>query len=258
MATDRARHAEVAGLRAVAMAVEVLTPEWTMTPAAFTNNFHVLIAVGGFTNAPMHMTTVSGRLGMGADLAAIDRLGRAKLGLVDLKPSGRHYYGRSAQRQRDDCGATRVGAAPRFSTASPTVAAHWARTSTWLQSVVRRRTDPIYFEGGLAAPTGSLASGEVLHDRVDLVVHADSAGHAYDGNVREIVEPVYPGLAGIQVSDQRIEPGVTGVDLDAGVRLSCRKLSQLESHVKLQRIAEILEILTYHAAGPSACSDSAH
>ena len=52
--------------RAVAMAAEGLTPEGIMTPQAFANSLRVLLAIGGSTNALIHMTAVAGRLGITA------------------------------------------------------------------------------------------------------------------------------------------------------------------------------------------------
>src|SRR5690606_17053531 len=89
--SDRLRHAEATGARAVQMAREGLTPDKVMTPKAFANAFRMLLAVGGSTNGLVHMTAVAGRLGIAVDLEAFDRLGAEVPVLVDLKPSGQHY-----------------------------------------------------------------------------------------------------------------------------------------------------------------------
>ena len=49
--SERLRHAEATGARAVAMAKEKLTPDKIMTPDAFENALRVLLAIGGSTNA---------------------------------------------------------------------------------------------------------------------------------------------------------------------------------------------------------------
>lgn len=88
---DRRRIAELTGTEAVRIAAEKITPEQIMTPQAFENAMRVLLALGGSTNAVIHLTAIAGRLGFQVDLEAFDRMGRETPVLVDLKPSGQHY-----------------------------------------------------------------------------------------------------------------------------------------------------------------------
>ena len=88
---ERFRHAERTGERAVALAREGLTPKDIMTANAFENALTMLQAIGGSTNALVHLTAVAGRLGIDIDLERFDALGRETPVLVDLKPSGAHY-----------------------------------------------------------------------------------------------------------------------------------------------------------------------
>src|SRR5262245_64330885 len=62
-----------------------------MTPAAFENALTMLLAIGGSTNAIVHLAAVAGRLGIALDLDAFDRMGRKTPVLVDLKPTGQGY-----------------------------------------------------------------------------------------------------------------------------------------------------------------------
>jgi len=88
---ERLRHAEATGARAVQLAAEKLTPAQIMTPAAFENALRVLLAIGGSTNAIVHMAAIAGRLGFQLDLDAFDRMGHDTPMLVDLKPTGQGY-----------------------------------------------------------------------------------------------------------------------------------------------------------------------
>jgi dihydroxy-acid dehydratase len=88
---ERMRHAEASGARAVGIAKEKLTPDRIMTPAAFENALRILLAVGGSTNAIVHLAAMAGRLGIKLDLDAFDRMGRTTPVLVDLKPTGQGY-----------------------------------------------------------------------------------------------------------------------------------------------------------------------
>jgi dihydroxy-acid dehydratase len=89
---DRLRSAEASGTVAVAMAKSGgPKPSEIMSEAAFRNALVVMQAIGGSTNALIHLTAAAGRLGAQIDLDAVDALGREVPVLVDLKPSGRHY-----------------------------------------------------------------------------------------------------------------------------------------------------------------------
>ncbi len=89
--SERLRHAEHTGTRAVGLAREGLSPDRIMTPAAVDNALRTILAVGGSTNALIHLTAVAGRLGYRVDLDRFDSMGRETPVLVDLKPTGQHY-----------------------------------------------------------------------------------------------------------------------------------------------------------------------
>ena len=88
---DRMRVAELTGRVAVALARSGLKPSQIMTGKAFENAFRVLLAIGGSTNAIIHLTAMAGRLGIEVDLDQIDAMGKETPVLLDLKPSGLHY-----------------------------------------------------------------------------------------------------------------------------------------------------------------------
>ncbi len=88
---ERLRHAEHTGARAVGLAREGLAPAQIITPGAVDNALRTILAVGGSTNALIHLTAVAGRLGYHVDLDRFDRMGRETPVLVDLKPTGQHY-----------------------------------------------------------------------------------------------------------------------------------------------------------------------
>jgi len=88
---DRLRHAEESGRRAVGLAAERLTPDRVMTARAFENALRVLQAIGGSTNAIIHLAAVAGRLGLRLDLEQLNDVGATTPLLVDLKPTGEGY-----------------------------------------------------------------------------------------------------------------------------------------------------------------------
>jgi dihydroxy-acid dehydratase len=90
--SDRLRVAEATGKLAAEMAVKQgPRPSEIMTEAAFRNALTVLQAIGGSTNALVHLTAVARRLGIALSLEEFDAIGRKVPVLVDLKPSGDHY-----------------------------------------------------------------------------------------------------------------------------------------------------------------------
>jgi len=88
---DRLRHGELSGKQAVALAQADLTPDKIMTEAAFENALRVLQAIGGSTNAVIHLAAMAGRLGIRLELKQLDDLSEETPVLVALKPSGQYY-----------------------------------------------------------------------------------------------------------------------------------------------------------------------
>jgi dihydroxy-acid dehydratase len=82
--------ARMAGRRIVKMVDEDLTMSKVLTRQAFENAIMVNGAIGGSTNAVVHLLAVAGRLGVPLTLDDWDRLGRAMPCIVDLMPSGQY------------------------------------------------------------------------------------------------------------------------------------------------------------------------
>ena len=163
---DRLRQAEASGARAVAMAKEKLTPDKIMTVEAFENALRVLFAVGGSTNAIVHLAAMAGRLGIKLDLDAFDKMGRETPVLVDLKPTGQGYMEdlykagglavilRELKHQLNLKALTVTG-----KTLGEDLA---AAPPAWDQKVVRRFKDPVFAGGSIAVLRGNLAPGGAI------------------------------------------------------------------------------------------------
>jgi len=163
---DRIRIAEQTGAQAVRIARERLTIDKVLTPAAFENAMRVLLAVGGSTNAVVHLAAIAGRMGLDIDLHALDRMGRETPVLLDLKPSGQHYMedfhaaGGMATLLRelkpllhlDALTITGRTLGEEIESAGPGFA----------QDVVRTAAQPIYPQGGIAVLWGNLAPGGAI------------------------------------------------------------------------------------------------
>ncbi len=164
---DRIRNAEATGARAVAVGRERLTPDKIMTRDGFENALRMLLAIGGSTNAIVHLTAMAGRLGMAMDLAAFDRMGRKTPVLVDLKPTGQHYMedlykaGGATTILRELKPLLNLGALTvTGKTLGQNIAA--APATPPKQNVVRPFGNPIFREGGIAYLRGNLAPGGAI------------------------------------------------------------------------------------------------
>lgn len=88
---DRLRHAVQTGRRAAELAVDPILPQDILTEDAFHNALRVLAAVGGSTNAIVHLLAISRRTGASVTLQDFDDVSRDTPLLLDLKPSGKGY-----------------------------------------------------------------------------------------------------------------------------------------------------------------------
>ena len=158
---DRIRAAEASGKRAVALAAAGTRPRDIMTKDAFHNAIVALQALGGSTNALVHLTAVAGRCGIRIDLDEVDRLGQEVPVLADLKPSGSwylehfHWAGgvpRMLRELRDHLALDAVGVSGQ-----PLSAAIDAAIEVPDQTIIRGRNNPISATGAMAVLYGNLA-----------------------------------------------------------------------------------------------------
>jgi len=164
---DRLRAAEASGRQAVALAAAKLTPSKIITAKSVENALRVLLAIGGSTNAIIHLTAIAGRVGVPISLERLNELSDSTPVLVDLKPTGQHYMS-------DLHAAGGVGAVLRelkpllhldcLTVTGETLGQRLAGEPAWVdRAVVRALDDPYQKQGGLVALFGSLApSGAIL------------------------------------------------------------------------------------------------
>jgi dihydroxy-acid dehydratase len=88
---DRLRAAEATGRAAMHLAQTRLTPDRIVTPQSVENTLRVLMAIGGSTNAVLHLTAIAGRAGIDIDLKRLNEISDSTPVLVDLMPTGPHY-----------------------------------------------------------------------------------------------------------------------------------------------------------------------
>jgi len=88
---DRLRAAEATGVEAVRIAHSGTTLKDVITSRSLENALRVLLAIGGSTNAVIHLAAIAGRVGIRIPLARINEISDTTPVLVNLKPIGNHY-----------------------------------------------------------------------------------------------------------------------------------------------------------------------
>lgn len=140
-------------------------PGTFLTKASFHNAIVALAAIGGSTNAVVHLLAIAGRLGVNLSLDDFDRIGSRVPVLVDLQPAGRflmedfHRAGGLLAVLREvrdllDPDALTVTGEP--------LAASLDDAPIWDSEVIRTRAEPLVAEGGIAVLRGNLAPDGAL------------------------------------------------------------------------------------------------
>ncbi len=88
---DRLRAAEATGAQAVKLIGSKLTPDKIVNQKSVENALRVLLAIGGSTNAVIHLTAIAGRAGVPLSLQRLNELSDTTPVLVNLKPVGNGY-----------------------------------------------------------------------------------------------------------------------------------------------------------------------
>ena len=160
--------AHMAGRRIVDLVRQDIRMSQIMTRRAFENAIRVNGAIGGSTNAVIHLIAVAGRLGVDLGLDDWDRLGRGVPTIVDLMPSGRflmedfYYAGglRAVMAAIAEAGMLHLDA-PTVS--GETIGEICKGAANYNPEVIRPLDNPLTPEGGIAILRGNLApSGAVI------------------------------------------------------------------------------------------------
>ena len=156
----RAVLAHRTGRRIVEMVHEDLRPSQILTEAAFANAVRVCAAIGGSTNAVVHLLAIAGRLGVPFQLDDWDRLGKSVPLLVNLMPAGEHlmedfYYAGGLPAVMRELGDLIDRDAPTVS--GQPIGEQVAAAERFGSDVICSATDPLRDDAGIAVLHGSLA-----------------------------------------------------------------------------------------------------
>ena len=152
--------ARMAGRRAVEMVHEDLKISRILTREAFENAIRVLAAIGGSTNAVIHLIAIAGRLGVKLEMEDFDRLASESPCLVNLQPSGQYLM-------EDFCYAGGLPAVMKeissslhldvITASGETMGSNIAAAQNWNSEVIRTVAAPFKEKAGIAVLRGNLA-----------------------------------------------------------------------------------------------------
>ena len=160
--------AHEAGRRIVDLVREDVRISTILTRDAFENAIRVNGALGGSTNAVIHLLAIAGRVGVPLTLEDWDRFGRDVPTLVDLKPSGRFlmedfYYAGGLPAVMRALGEHGLLHRDALTVNGKTIWENCREAPNWNAEVIRPVDDPWSRSGGIAVLRGNLApDGAVL------------------------------------------------------------------------------------------------
>jgi L-arabonate dehydrase len=154
--------ARLAGRRVVEMIGEDLVPSRILTRPAFENAIRTLAAIGGSTNAVVHLLAIARRVGVELTLDDFDRLGRGVHCLVDLMPSGRFlmedfYYAGGLPVVLRDLGEQGLLNRDALTVNGRTVWDNVKDARCWNREVITASGAPFKADAGIAVLRGNLA-----------------------------------------------------------------------------------------------------
>ena len=164
---DRLRIAEATGTEAVRLAASGPPPDQIVSRESIENALRVLVAIGGSTNAVIHLAAIAGRIGVSIDLRRFNALSESTPVLVNLKPTGQHYM--EDFHAAGGMGAVLQELRPLLnldcrSVTGETLGERLQHRAAFVdRGVIRSLDDPFQHAGGLLALFGNLApNGAIL------------------------------------------------------------------------------------------------
>jgi dihydroxy-acid dehydratase len=166
---ERLRIAEETGRVAVTLIGSERRPSRIINQKSLENSIRVLLAIGGSTNAVIHLAAIAGRLGLKFDFNRLNELSETTPVLVDLKPTGLHYMEDLAAAGGIPAVMRELGSLLHLDCETITGETVGDRVESWCKwvdrTVIRGTKDPLQTAGGLVMLFGNLAPGGAVIKR---------------------------------------------------------------------------------------------
>jgi dihydroxy-acid dehydratase len=140
-------------------------PSTVLTTGSFHNAIVALAAIGGSTNAVVHLLAIAGRLGVDLTVDDFDRIGSQVPLLVDLQPAGRFLMDdlhRAGGLRAVLCEVRDLLNPTALTVTGRPLVDHLDDAPIWDPEVIRTRSRPLIVEGGIAVLRGNLAPDGAL------------------------------------------------------------------------------------------------
>ena len=254
-AVDARRYvlAHMSGIRIVEMVWEDLRLSKVLTKQAFENAICVNAAIGGSTNAVIHLKAIAGRIGVDLELDDWTRVGRGVPTIVDLMPSGRYlmeefYYAGGLPGAIKRLGDRQLLPNPGALTVNGrSLWENCQEAPVYNDEVIRQIDNPLLSDGGICILRGNLApNGAVLKPSAATPHLMQHRGRAvvfedFDHYKKRIVDPElevdassilvmkncgpkgYPGMA--EVGNMGLPPKLLAQGITDMVRISDARMS---------------------------------
>jgi dihydroxy-acid dehydratase len=162
-AVDARRYdlARMAGRRIVELVKEGVCLSRILAREAFENAIRALAAIGGSTNAVIHLTALARRIGVDLDLDDFDRLGRGVHTLVNLMPSGKYlmedfYYAGGLPAVLRELGENNLLQRDALTVNGKTIWENNKDAPCWNRDVIHGFKSPFKKDAGIAVLRGNL------------------------------------------------------------------------------------------------------
>lgn len=154
--------AQLTGRRIVQMVHEDLRISKILKREAFENAIRANAAIGGSTNAVIHLIAIAGRIGVGLCLDDFDRLGSSLPCLVDIQPSGKYlmedfFYAGGVPAVLRELGESDVLNRDAVTANGQSIWNNVAEAPCWNREVIRRFSEPFKANAGIAVLRGNIA-----------------------------------------------------------------------------------------------------
>jgi len=253
--------AEESGRRIVGMVREGLRPSRIINSKALENATRLLMALGGSTNAIVHLVAIAGRVGVTLPLTLFDAISRTTPFIANVKPSGKYLMEEFSNAGGAAAVLKEIGPLLNLDAVTATgktLGENLQRAACFNREVIRPLDEPLLPEGGIVALRGNLAPlgavikqsavsphllrhrgrAVVFESNRDLLARLDDPGLAVDENSVMVLKnagpkgaPGMPEWGHLPIPAKLLKAGVKDMVRLSDARISGTSFGTIVVHV---------------------------